>query len=104
MRPQQLRRFTTNLVSKSRDQLAIWTEFNQLALKYNAINLNHGTPGLMPPDFLLQNMQQTLKDHANNQYTMFTGHPLLREAVSEYFSPLLKNGNRGRDLDPNTQV
>ena len=73
-------------------------------MKYNAINLNHGTPGLMPPDFLLQNMEQTLRDHANNQYTMFTGHPLLRERISEFFSPLMKNGNRGNDLNPNTQV
>ena len=35
--------------SKCRDQVAIWTEFNQLALKYNALNLCHGTPSLTPP-------------------------------------------------------
>ena len=37
------------LPKKTRDQLAIWSEFNQLATKYNSINLCDGTPGLEPP-------------------------------------------------------
>lgn len=65
--------------SKSRNQIPIWTEFNQLALKYNALNLCHGTPSLPPPEFLIENMVKVLKNGANSHYTMFTGHPLLRE-------------------------
>lgn len=34
---------------------------------------------------------------------MFTGHPLLRNALCEHFSPILKNGNGG-DLNPNSQI
>jgi hypothetical protein len=46
--------------SKSRDLLAIWAEFNQLALKYNSINLAHGSPGLAPPQYLIKNMVETV--------------------------------------------
>jgi aspartate/methionine/tyrosine aminotransferase len=35
---------------------------------------------------------------------MFLGHPLLREKISEIFSPLMSNGNSGKTLCPNTQV
>ena len=90
--------------SKSRDQLAIWMEFTQLALKYNAINLCHGTPGLSPPPFLVEEMARTVQDYQSNQYTMFLGHPLLREKISEFYSPLLANGNNGKELCPNSQI
>ncbi len=75
--------------SKSRDQIAIWMEFTQLAIKYNATNLCHGTPGLSPPKFLIDNMTKTTADYQNNQYTMFLGHPMLREKIAEHFTPLL---------------
>merc|ERR1719253_1938546 len=35
---------------------------------------------------------------------MFLGHPLLRNTLSEYFSPIFKNGNLNKDLDPNSQI
>lgn len=68
-------------------------EFTQLSLKYNSINLCHGTPGLMPPRYLLDNIRETVEDYQSNQYTMFLGHPLLREKISEHFSPMMANGN-----------
>ena len=58
----------------------------------------------MPPDYLINNMNETLKEYANNQYTMFFGHPTLRQALSECFSPMMKNGNGNRDIDPNSQI
>ena len=79
-------------------------EFTQLALKYNAINLCHGTPGVHPPQFLIENMRETVGEVQNNQYTMFLGHPLLRDKIAEHFSPLLANGNKGKTLCPNTQI
>lgn len=35
---------------------------------------------------------------------MFLGHPLLRDKISEHFSPLLANGTKGRPLCPNSEV
>lgn len=58
------------LPRKARDMLPIWSEFNQLATKYNAINLCHGTPGLEPPEFLLDNLNRACRD-GFNQYTLF---------------------------------
>ena len=100
------RAFSTTALrkSKSRDQIAIWMEFTQLALKYNAINLCHGTPGLSPPSYLTDNLAEATKEYQNNQYTMFLGHPLLREKISEHFSPILANGNSGQSLCPNSQI
>ena len=40
--------------------MPIWTEFNQLAQKYNSLNLCHGTPSLPPPEFLIENMVKTI--------------------------------------------
>lgn len=42
--------------SKTRDLVAIWTEFNQLALKHSGQNFCHGVPGLAPPQFLLNEL------------------------------------------------
>jgi aspartate/methionine/tyrosine aminotransferase len=73
--------------SKSRNQIPIWMEFNQLALKYGALNLCHGTPSLTLPDFLIKNMQDVVAEGINNNYTTFAGHPLLRESIAKHFSP-----------------
>lgn len=39
-----------------------------------------------------------------NQYTLFQGHPLLREKLSEFFSPTFKQGLNGRVIDPNREI
>lgn len=59
-----------HLPRKTRDQLPIWSEFNQLATKYNSINLCHGTPGLDPPQFLIDNLMKACRE-GFNQYTLF---------------------------------
>lgn len=79
--------------------MPIWTEFNQLALKYNAVNLNHGTPTLTPPDFMIENMVATVREGANNHYTQLQGHPALRQQIATHFGKLLD-----RPVDPNTEV
>lgn len=86
--------------SKTRNSIPIWTEFNQLATKYNGLNLCHGTPSLAPPEFLIDNMKATVSEGMNNHYTAFPGHPLLREQIAKHFSPMYKN----RNLDPNQNV
>ena len=63
--------------------LHIWSEFNMLALKYNAINLAHGTPGMNPPEFLIENMVKAVEGE-HNQYTAVIGHPELRESIVRF--------------------
>jgi aspartate/methionine/tyrosine aminotransferase len=54
----------------------------------------------MPPEFLVENMRQTIAEGMNNHYTMFSGHPLLREKISKHFAKIV-----GREsLDPNSEV
>ena len=91
------------LPKKTRDQLAIWSEFNQLATKYNSINLCHGTPGLEPPQFLLDNLYRATKE-GFNQYTLFPGHPHLREKLSEFFSPVFSQAKNGQALNPHQEI
>lgn len=53
-------------------------------MKYNALNIAHGTPGLEPPDFLKENLFAAVKG-GFNQYTLFSGHPLLKESISNFY-------------------
>ena len=73
-----------------------------LSLKYNAINLAHGTPGLSPPQFLIDSMLEAVTE-GHNQYTAVLGHPDLREAIAKYYSPRFKPAIN-RDLNPHTEV
>lgn len=57
--------FTRTLPRKSRDQLAIWSEFNQLSAKYKAANLSYGAPGLDAPPFLVENLHRAAKEGFN---------------------------------------
>jgi aspartate/methionine/tyrosine aminotransferase len=92
------------LPQKSRDQLAIWSEFNQLSQKYGATNLFYGAPGLHPPPFLVENLYRASKE-GFNQYTLFLGHPLLREKLSEFFSPMFTQANKSNAiLNPHTEL
>jgi aspartate/methionine/tyrosine aminotransferase len=69
--------------SKTRDTLPVWLEFNQLALKYNALNFCHGVPGLPPPSFLIDNMKKVIEVGANNHYTAMDGHMELRTEIAK---------------------
>lgn len=53
------------------------------------MNLSYGAPGLNPPEFLLDNLEKATRE-GFNQYTLFTGHPLLREKLAEFFTPIFK--------------
>lgn len=86
--------FAKNLPRKSRDQLAIWSEFNQLSQKYGALNLSYGAPGVDPPSFLVENLYKAAKE-GFNQYTLFLGHPLLREKLAAFFSPYFRAAKKG---------
>jgi N-succinyldiaminopimelate aminotransferase len=91
------------LPRKSRDQLAIWSEFNMLATKYGAMNISYGAPGIDAPPFLVDNLCRASKE-GFNQYTLFLGHPLLREKLSEFFSPMFKQAKNNQTLNPHTEI
>ena len=96
------------LKQKSRDCMPIWAEFNQLSMKYNAINLNHGSPGLNPPTFLIDNLYKACRD-GFNQYTLYNGHPKFREKLAEKYSKHFKQALENcspetKELNPNKQI
>jgi len=84
--------------------LPIWAEFNQLSQKYGAANLSYGAPGLDAPPFLVENLYKASKE-GFNQYTLFLGHPLLREKLSEFFSPMFSPASKtNATLNPHTEI
>lgn len=65
--------------------------------------MSYGAPGLDSPDFLKENLCRATKE-GFNQYTLFLGHPLLREKLSEYFSPFFKYAKNNQSLNPHTEI
>ena len=72
-------------------------------MKYNSINLCHGTPALQPPNFVLDNLDRAARE-GFNQYTMFMGHPHFRTKLAEFFSPIFKQAKNNQSLNPNTEI
>ena len=66
-----------------------------LAVKYGCLSLGEGAPNLMPPKFLLDEMNTAMQTAANNQYGRSFGHPLLVKKVAEVYGKKL-----GKELDP----
>jgi aspartate/methionine/tyrosine aminotransferase len=87
-----------SLPHKLKDMLHIWSEFNMLSVKYNALNIAHGTPTLDAPDFLKENLKKATSE-GHNQYTMLYGHPILREAIAKHYSPKV-----GHEIDMNSEI
>ena len=56
-----------------------------------------------PPEFLIDNLVKATHD-GFNQYTMFLGHPIFREKLAEFYSPLFKKGKDNKDLNPNNEI
>jgi len=86
--------------SKTRDLVAIWTEFNQLAVKHSGQNFCHGVPGLAPPQFLLDELIEVIKVNMNNQYAPVAGHLELRNAIAKWWKPHFN----GREINPLKEV
>ena len=53
---------------KLSDNVAVWSEMKDLAIKYKDLSLGEGAPNLMPPQFLLDEMTNAMKVAGNNQY------------------------------------
>lgn len=80
--------------------LAVWEEFKELTAKYNCISLGEGAPATMPPQFLVDDLMDAIKEGpANNQYTRSFGNPSLATKVAEVYGKKL-----GRKIDPLNEV
>lgn len=62
----------------------IFTEMNQLAQQYQALNLGQGKPDFDTPSDILQQLIHYLQTGQHNQYAPGPGTPLLRRAVADH--------------------
>ncbi|HVU66442.1 MAG TPA: aminotransferase class I/II-fold pyridoxal phosphate-dependent enzyme [Ktedonobacteraceae bacterium] len=62
----------------------IFTEMNQLAQQYQALNLGQGKPDFDTPSDILQQLIHYLQTGQHNQYAPGPGTPLLRQAVADH--------------------
>lgn len=77
----------------------IFSEINDLALKYDAVNLGQGKPDFDGPQEIIAAAQQALEDGKCNQYAPGLGIYSLRQAVSEHEQRFY-----GLELDPDSQI
>lgn len=77
---------------------SVFTEFTELAERFNAVNLGAGFPNWPVPDFVKEACADAVRDDYN-QYTRPAGHPLLCETLAQYYSAPF-----GRELDANSEI
>ena len=78
--------------------LAVWEEFKDMTAKYNCVSLGEGAPTAMPPQFLIDDLMESIKE-GHNQYTRSFGNPLLAQKIAEVYGKKL-----GRKIDPLNEV
>lgn len=62
----------------------IFTEMNQLAQQYQALNLGQGKPDFDTPSEILDQLKHFLSTGQHNQYAPGPGTPALRQAVADH--------------------
>src|SRR6266702_2384827 len=62
----------------------IFTEINELAQKYNALNLGQGKPDFDTPTDIISHLVQAVRAGKYNQYAPGQGTPSLRQAVADH--------------------
>ena len=73
----------------------IFTEINELALQYNALNLGQGKPDFDTPTDIVMQLAQALQSGKYNQYAPGIGTSALRHAVANHAARFY-----GLDIDP----
>ncbi len=71
------------------DNVAIWSEFKELTLKFNCLSLGEGAPVQNPPDFLRDQMIKAI-DEGHNQYSRTLGIPELVKKIAQVYGKKLK--------------
>ncbi len=77
----------------------IFTEINELALQYNALNLGQGKPDFDTPTDIVMQLVQALQSGKYNQYAPGLGTSSLRHAVADHAARFY-----GLDIDPVREV
>jgi len=84
-------------------QKSVFEEFSGIArgLGSKGVDLGQGFPNFMPPDFVVQTLQDELAEGpaGRHQYTRTMGYPALVEVLAERYS-----GHLGRPIDPMREV
>ena len=76
----------------------MWSEFGQLASETGGVNLGQGFPDWQPPEFVVEQAHQALRE-GYHQYTRPAGHPPLVEVLASRYSKHLQ-----RPLDAMTEL
>jgi aspartate/methionine/tyrosine aminotransferase len=66
------------------DNVAIWTEFKELGIKYNCLSLGEGAPGHNPPALLRDELIKAI-DEGHNQYSRTLGIPELTKKIAAVY-------------------
>lgn len=83
----------------------VWSIINEAAASAEAesgkkvVNLGQGFFSYSPPDFAIEAAKHALDQAMLNQYAPTRGLPLLKQALSDSYSPFF-----GRKLDPDTEI
>jgi len=80
------------------DKPTMWSEFGQLAAETGAVNLGQGFPDWQPPQFVVDQAYDALRD-GYHQYTRPAGHPPLAEVIASRYSKHV-----GRSVDAMSEV
>ena len=80
-------------------QSNLFAAYSALADKHAAVNLGQGFPSEPMPDFVVEELTETLATGNYNQYTRPGGHPELVNQLAEIYTPKF-----GRKLDPLTNI
>ncbi|KAJ1962447.1 arylformamidase [Dispira parvispora] len=83
----------------SGSNMDVWTLFNQLTQKHEAVNLGQGFMGFPAPDFVKQAGSAAVLDESCTQYAPPRGKPELRAQLAKDYSAYL-----GRTIDPEQEV
>eukprot|EP01083_Nonionella_stella_P022803 63043_1 len=79
---------------------SVFAEFTKLAAEYDAVNLGQGFPDWKPPQFVMDSAMEALQGPAlNNQYTTYTGYPLLVETLASMYGKLMQ-----RSINPKKEI
>jgi aspartate/methionine/tyrosine aminotransferase len=82
------------------DKPTIWFKFTKLAVQTGSVNMGQGFPDWMPPQFLLDALNNRISDpKVNHQYTRTMGNLKLVENLAKTYSPVFK-----RTLDPLNEI
>ena len=71
---------------KLADNIAVWSEFKELTLKYAGVSLGEGAPYLQPPEFLTKEVYQAMID-GHNQYCRTFGVPSFCQKIAGVYGP-----------------